>query len=391
MTNVGIGEATGICEEFLNASMELNDLPGLAIGVSAGGEHCRFAAGIRDTLTGEKLEEGDVFHCASVSKLFTSTAIMKLIDDGSLNYEDRLLDILPDLAFADERAKDIRLWQMLSHTSGIGDVTDYRWQEALTGETALSDYVRSDEVCKLPSLWEPGKGGFRYSNIAYEILGHIVSVKSGLSYEDFVQKNLMDPAGMTSSTMKTYERIGVAAGDECPLINDEIRRLNKSGAGGGASAGDIWQPMALPHEKNESRKIVPVKYYPYTRAHGPSSTLTSTLEDLLRWADLHLAGFSKAIEQSDNAGIISTDAYIHIGYEYATVPNNGEKMGLGWFMREQKGYRLYGHEGTDDGFRASLWICPELDLAIAVLSNLSGAPVKKLNKKLFDRLTADQS
>ena len=62
-------------------------------------------------------------------------------------------------------------------------------------------------------------------------------------------------------------------------------------------------------------------------------------------------------------------------------------MGIGWFMREQtvdgKTYKLLGHEGTDDGFRASFWICPELGLVTVVLSNLSGAPVKRINKKLF--------
>ena len=92
---------------------------------------------------------------------------------------------------------------------------------------------------------------------------------------------------------------------------------------------------------------------------------------------------------TETGALLSFDSYQHIHYEYATVPNNGEKMGLGWFMRRQKGYQLYGHEGTDDGFRASFWICPELDLGIVVLSNLSGAPVKKLNKKLFDRLVCD--
>ena len=68
------------------------------------------------------------------------------------------------------------------------------------------------------------------------------------------------------------------------------------------------------------------------------------------------------------------------------VPNNGEYIGLGWFIREQCGYRLYGHEGTDDGFRASFWICPDLDAQICVMSNLSEAPVKRINRQIFDML-----
>lgn len=378
-----IGMDRNKCEEFLARTMELNDLPGLAIGVSMGGDRWMGTAGTRDKVTGDPLETGDVFHCASVSKLFTSTAVLKLIDAGLLNYEDRLTDILPDLKLTDERAEDIRIWQMLSHTSGIGDVDDYRWEEALTADTALADYVYSQEVRDLPMLHEAGGGRFDYSNIAYEILGHIVSVKSAeytkategreehLPYEDFVKRYLMEPAGMKNSTMKTYERIGVKAGEDCPLITEAIRAQNAT-AGTDPSA----TPMALPHEKREDRTIVPVKYYPYTRAHGPSSTLTSDLEDLLAWGESHLAGRH-----------LSDDACTHAGYEYATVPNNGEKMGLGWFMREQRGHLLRGHEGTDDGFRASFWICPELEMVTLVLANITRAPVKKINIRLFDLLT----
>ena len=365
--------------------MEYNDLPGLALGVSSMGHRWTGCAGVRDTVTGYPLETGDVFHCASVSKLFTSAAILKLIDAEVLGYDDLLADILPDLTFDDERARDIRLWQMLSHTASLGDVDDYHWEKALTGRDALKNYVYSDEVRTLPLLAEPGKLGFRYSNIAYEILGHIVSEKSEeygeavgtgkgrLSFEDFVKEYLMKPAGMDDSTMKTFERIGVTEGEECPNITDEIRRSNGM---------DIKPAMALPHERSDDRSLTPVRYYPYTRSHGPSSTLTSTLEDLLSWGEKHIEGFS----HKGKGGLMSHDAYTHAGYEYATVPNNGEKMGLGWFMREQCGHRLYGHEGTDDGFRASFWICPELELVTVALSNLSIASVKKINIKLFDRL-----
>ena len=390
-----------IVNTFIDEAMELNDLPGLVIGVSLAGEKYTFARGVRDKVTGDPLQADDVFHCASVSKLFTSSAILKLVASGVLGLEDRLCDILPELfegdsCIADRRYREVRLWQMLSHTAGIGDVDDYHWEQALTSDTALSEYVHSGEVTDLPLLWAPGEGGFRYSNVAYEILGHIVSVKSAeyagrhLSYEAFVKEFLMGPAGMQNSTMLTFERIGAKAGPPCPLITEEIRRRNatEDGTAAGQPAGlpGDWHPMALPHEKAGDRSIVPVKFYPYTRSHGPSSTLTSTAADLLRWGEANMPGFAK--EGAADA-VLPSGIYQHIRQEYAEVPNNREKMGLGWFMRRQLGYQLYGHEGTDDGFRASLWICPEKKLAIAVLSNLSGAPVKRLNKKLFERILAD--
>ncbi len=366
-------QLTQICESFLDETMEYNDLPGIVIGVQAAGEIFTGARGVRDVTTGDPLQADDVFHCASVSKLFTSAAILQLVEAGELNLDDRLCEILPELSIADKRWENIRLYQMLSHTSGLGDVDDYHWEQALTSDRALSDYVHSEELAALPLLWDPGKGGFRYSNVAYEILGHIVAVKSGMSYEEYVRRQLMEPAEMRDSTMLTFERIGAKAGEACPLITEEIRRRNGAGQ-------DSWHPMALPHEKAEDRSIVPVKYYPYTRAHGPSSTLTSTASDLLKWARIHMEG--KVLPSPVSSP--------QIRHEYAEVPNNREKMGLGWFMRRQEGLQLFGHEGTDDGFRASLWICPERQTAIAVLSNLSGAPVKKLNKKLFTLLEGNK-
>ena len=130
--------------------------------------------------------------------------------------------------------------------------------------------------------------------------------------------------------------------------------------------------MAQPHQKAADRSIAAVEHYPYTRQHAPSSTLTSNIDDLLSWGRAHLT-----------RSLYAADTYDKIWTPYAEVPNNGEQMGLGWFIRKQHGYTLYGHEGSDDGFRSSFWICPELGLVTVVLSNLSEAPVKKINKKLF--------
>ena len=363
------------CNEFMDEVMNLNDLPGLAVGVSIGGVSCAVPSddltefvgvrGYRDYSARDPLKEDSIFHCASVSKLFTSSAVMKLVEAGILSLDDRLCEILPGLNIADKRFEEIRLWNMLTHTSGLGDVDDYRWYDFETDDDSLRRYVyESEEVLTQPMLWDPRETRFRYSNIAYEILGQIVSECSGLSYEDFVSRYLLEPAGMSSSTMKTFERAGA------PDFKGNER-------------------MALPHEKKPDRSIGPVEFYPYTRQHAPSSTLTSTAGDLLRWGRAHLKSAGGGDAEDSSAGpLLKPETYGTVWREYATVPNNGEKMGIGWFMREQnKGpqvFRLCGHEGTDDGFRASFWMCPELDIVTVVLSNLSGAPVKRINKKLFD-------
>ena len=106
---------------------------------------------------------------------------MLLMEAGVLHLEDRLCDILPGLHIADKRYGDIRLWNMLTHTSGLGDVDDYHWYDCETDEDSLRRYVyESEEVLGQPMLWEPQmqpvsdaeaptQTRFRYSNIAYEI------------------------------------------------------------------------------------------------------------------------------------------------------------------------------------------------------------------------------
>ena len=133
--------------------------------------------------------------------------------------------------------------------------------------------------------------------------------------------------------------------------------------------------MAMPHERDSDKNLIMAKYYPYSRQHAPSSTLTTNVEDMLKWGRFNL-----------DRKAFSSETYDKMWQEYAVVPNNGEKMGLGWFMREQEGYHLIGHEGTDIGFRASFWMCPELDMTISVLSNVSAAPVKRISKTLFAEL-----
>lgn len=343
-----------ICRDFLDNAMEFYDVPGLAIGLSIGDEYVfTGACGCKNYITKEPLDDRNIFHCASVSKLFTSMGIMKLVEEGKLNLDDKLVEILPELSIADKRCEDIRLYQMLTHTSGLGDVEDYHWEDAAVNDEALWDYAKSDEVRETPMLWEAGKGGFRYSNMAYELLGLIISETSGMHYEEYMAENLLKPAGMDSSTFLTFERTGGT------LELDAINETN----------------MAMPHTKAEDRSIILEQHYPYNRQHAPSSTLTSDVHDLLKWARANM-----------RMDILSPETYSMIWKEYAVVPNNGERMGLGWFMRNQKGCDFVGHEGTDDGFRASFWMCRELETAIVVLSNITGAPVKKLNKKLFDEI-----
>lgn len=351
-----MNELTQKLDQYIEEALFYYDLPGLAVSAVSREKDLDYknAVGYRNFITKAPLKTEHIFHMASVSKLFTSSGIMMLCSRGELGLDDKLADVLPELSIEDGRYREITVRSMLTHTSGIADVEDYHWDTPRTDEAALRDYCFSDEVRKSPMLWSTGEGKFRYSNIAYELLGYIIEKKSGMPYEEYMKQTFLQPLGMKDSTFLTFER----AGGSLDLAKLESRN------------------MAMPHTKDEEKHIVMEKHYPYNREHGPSSTLTSNLYDLSRWADAHI-----------DRKVFSPELYKEIWKGYATVPNNGEKMGLGWFMRKQHGLSLCGHEGTDDGFRASFWICPEHGIHVIVVSNLSGAPVKKIGKKLLTLIT----
>ncbi len=339
-------------DEFIEKALVNYDLPGLAVGVRIGEKDVyRGAVGYKDWINRKPLLPEHIFHMASVTKLFVGTSILQLWERGLLELDGLLTEYLPWFKMKDERYREITIRQLLSHTAGLPDVKDYLWDQPETDAGALERYVRSPEVRDAYLLWAPAEGRFAYSNIGYEILGVVISAVSGLSFEEYVKRNFFDPFDMKDSTLLSYER-GIYS-EKGPDEN-----------------------LCTPHEKDEEKKIVRSPHFPYNRAHGPSSTLTSNILDLEKWGRAHL-----------ERRVLKKETYEIAWQEQAIVPNNGEHICLSWFRREQNGFVLYGHEGTDDGFRASFWLCPELELSIIVCANISGAPVKKINKQIFDLLT----
>ncbi|MCR5481717.1 MAG: beta-lactamase family protein [Clostridia bacterium] len=345
------------------------------------------AAGCADISTGEKLTENHLFHMVSISKLFTSTAIMMLACDGKLSIDDKLETLLEseqlqgETLIADKRYKDITIRNLLTHTSGIGDLDDYGWDRPRWDEGALRDYVFSEEVRGKKLLWSPLENRFAYSNIAYEILGYVVEKVSGMPYEEFISQRIFALAGMDSASMLTFDRIDDLSGgregkDEAHIsfLSDFIsgahtsdkfkesvlERLRKSG-------------FAMPHIKDTANRIVCSQLFPYNRMHAPSSTLTCRPADLVKWAQAHL-----------HRQVFAPSVYEELWHAQADIPGTPEHLGLGWFVRRRGGFTFYGHEGTDIGYRAAFWICPELMLYVIICSNITTAPMKNLTRKATD-------
>ncbi len=324
------------------------DLPGIAVSVKYGDFIYRKALGYSDFDAKKPLELSDVFHCASVAKLFTLTAIMQFAEDGRLDLDGRVKDVIREFKINDVRADDITIRDLLQHTSGIGMVCDLRWDRPETDEDALRRYVLSDEIKKRKLLSAPSQKCFHYSDAGYDILGAVVAEIAGCNFEEYIDRYIFEPAGMKDSSFLTFAR-----SDRDDLVK--------------------------PHTKDETKHIVYERYYPYNRIHAPSSTLTSNIYDLERFARLHIDG-----SLGKETALLKKETYCNMWRPVAKSLNQGEYMGTGWFIYERNGYTYYGHNGGDDGFSSAFWICPDEDFYFIALTNTRQAEMRKICRQVFD-------
>lgn len=320
-------------------------LPGMAIGVVRDGDRVATRSfGTRDRRTGRPVTEDTLFHLASISKTFVATAVMQLVEGGELELDRSIAAYLPGPAPSDPRATSITVRQLLSHTSGLGDVNDYGWHEPELDDGALGRFAA--RVAGWTLERDPG-ADFAYSNAGYELLGHLVATVGGTTFEAHLKDRVLDPAGMTTST---FLRSDVPAGQ-----------------------------AASPHLGLPPRVVEGA--YPYTRRHAPSSTLHSSAAELSRWMVAHLAG---------GRGLMSAATHEVM---WAPVAGTGgdfqREMALGWFWGTHRGYAVVGHSGEDPGFNTSLAMVPGRGIGVVVLANSNTAPTFTLTKAALDVLLGE--
>ena len=329
---------------FIQNVIRSHELPGLAIGIVANNEVVYARGwGVKSIETQEPISMTTVFHMASISKPFVATAIAQLLEQGQVQLDAPVVTYLPYFKLDDNRYRDITVQQMLSHVSGMPDVMDYEWGAPRYDGGALEHYVRSLSSEKL--ICEPG-GKFAYSNMAFECLGDVIAKVSGMSFDDYVKRYILDPAGMAESSFLKPEHL----------------------------PGN-W---AAPHV----RVLTNLAWasYPYNRMHGPSSTLHSSALEMCHWAIVNLNR-----GKFRDSKILNPSSY-DLLWQPRAEAGEGRQVGLSWFLGEYRGEKTVEHGGGDVGFNTYFIMLPDKGAAVAVLCNLIPAPVKKMAYSALDIL-----
>jgi CubicO group peptidase (beta-lactamase class C family) len=277
-----------------------------------------------------------LFHIASVAKTMTSSAIMQLAEAGKLQLDDAIIKHVPSFCVDDPRSELITIRQCLCHTSGIDHPEEYGWGEPEFDDESLARHVRTLATHKLKEI-EPNQTS--YSDIAYNVLGHLIAVVSEMSYEEYMKQYIFDPLGMTTTTL-------MAPRAEHPeQVVTGYQRPGETLA----DFGEIEQSL-----------------YPYNRMHVPCGCIASSADEMARWM---LACLNRG--SLDGAQILQPASFdtmwtmqFRSKFEDAT-----DDPALGWWVNRRYSEKVMEHDGGDDGFLSNLRLWTESGVGIVILCN----------------------
>ncbi len=306
-------------DDYVQAQMQRQHVPGVALGVVLKGKFVKEKGyGLADVERNVPVTTDTVFEIGSITKQFTATAIMLLVDGGKISLDDKISryrDGLPEAW----RAVTIR--QLLSHTSGIPDY------EAIMGYGSYRNIMTADQVIALaaskPMDFAPGTQ-WHYSNTGYFLLTLALEKITNQPYFQFVQAHLLTPLGMTH-TRSSEPR------DIIPL-----RAAGYAFENGRLENRDPIQPTAT----------------------GGAAMLVSTLGDMAKWG----------------AEILTPTLLREKDYDlmWANTPladGTPSGYGFGWFVAPKHGHRALEHSGGTAGFTCDMLCLLDDRLVVIVLTN----------------------
>jgi CubicO group peptidase (beta-lactamase class C family) len=342
-------------EAIVRDFVDEHRLPGLAAGVWRRGEVIlRMGVGHQGGSGSPVMDGETVFHLASVTKPFVATAVMQLVDEGRMCLDCPLRRYLPYFSMNGPGAEGITIRQILTHTAGLGDTSDFRWTTPEYDDGAVERYVRSLAPLRLDFV--PGSS-WRYSNRGFDVLADAIAKADSMPFEAVIQRRILTPLGMRRST----------------LLMSDIDSAR----------------MAVGHRRDGT----PVGYYPYNRRHAGSSTLHSTLDDMLRWAAANLrrgavdqrrllpaSAYDELWRPQHDIRAIVAEQTRRAGYAF---PYDSMAIGLSWFLPVEHGRQLVYHSGSDPGFASNVLLSPAEEIGVVVLINGSGADPRALSRDLL--------
>ena len=322
-------------DSMIAAEMARTPWAGLTVAVEKGGALLLARGyGWADLENDVAMHPDAVFRIGSVTKQFTSTAVLQLMEQGRLSLDDEITRFLPDYPV---QGHHVTLRHLLTHTSGIKSYTEMGhafWDKSrldLTHEEML------DLFASEPFDFAPGER-WEYDNSGYYLLGMIIEAVSGEPYADYLARHVLRPAGLIQTSYC----------DQKAVVPHRTRGYSRNERGVLVNADPL--SMAPP---------------------GAAGALCSTALDLLKW------------QHALDSGLVLSPASRRLQLTEATL-NDGSSTGyaLGLGLGDLEGHRSVSHSGGINGFTSMLATYPDDGLTVAALGNTEGVVTDRVAENI---------
>ena len=329
-------------------------VPGMAVAIVKD-DSVVFAKGYGTRTLGknEPVDASTVFAAASTTKAFTAFALALLVDEGKVRWDDPVTKHLPQFQLADAyMTRELTVRDLLTHRTGIGNAdylwhaTPYDWPEILR---------RMRYIKPASSL----RSQYAYQNLMYAAAGAVVAAASGMPWDEFVRRRILEPLGMRETLT------GIAGLD---------RRAN----------------VATPHIEVDDT-VRAIRYRDLDNI-GPAGAMNTSVAEMAKWVRFQLdsarLGGKRMVAAPTFEAMFTPQFLVPASSYYPAARKAGAHFtayGLGWFLQDYRGRKVAMHTGSIDGMVAIVGLLPEERMGVIVLANRSGAEVRHaLMYRAFD-------
>lgn len=336
-------------------SLKTFDVPGIAVAVVKDGKiiHAK-GYGVRSLNTKLPVDENTLFGIASNTKAFTVAALGILVDDGKIKWDDKVTDYIPEFKMYDPYVTaEFTIRDLLTHRSGLGlgagDLMFWPDSNNFTKEEMIHNLRYLKPVSSFRTKYD-------YDNNLYMVAGEVIARVSGMSWENFIQKNILDALGMTQSA-PAYD-----------LLKDKSDVIDAH-----APVDGVVKVIARDHNMN------------LDAAGG----IYSNLADMCKWIIMQM---NDGVYDTDKK-LLNAATHEEMWTPQTIIPVHGEtpynthfaSYGLGWFLSDVHGYKQCTHTGGLAGIVTQVTLIPELKLGIIVFTNQqSGAAFASVTNIIKD-------
>ena len=322
-------------DAFVEITLDAWNLPGMAIAVVENDSIVFLKGyGVRRVGKPDPIDTHTVFRIASVSKTFASTLTGLLVEEGVLNWTDRVYEYLPNFSLKDSvNTYRLTIRHILSHTSGL---IPHTYDNLIEANQPYRKIVRA--LKDVPLMGQPGKR-YGYQNVVFSLIGDVIESATGTSYETLVRDKLFEPLEMTDASLGW---------------NAYLAKTNR--ASPHIVQHYTWKAM-------DDKKA----YYSVL----PSAGVNASISDMAQWLRAQMGAkpdiVSTAILQGIHTPRVRTPGELPRYHWNGRVRN--AYYGIGWRIFDYAGYTMITHSGGIEGYLTQLAFIPDLKIGLVVLMN----------------------